>query len=237
MDLDIVFEDDDVLLVNKPTGLVVHPGIGNLDGTLINGLVNRIQPNVGEEFRPGIVHRIDKDTSGLLVLAKTPSAFICLKSQFRDHSIERRYLGLCWGELESQTIEEPLGRHPTHRVKFAVCLDGKSAVTHVDPLQKGIPAQSGKGGTVSLVECRLETGRTHQIRVHMQHIGNPLLGDPLYGRKGQLPSAWRPLISTLKGQMLHAQTLGFNHPNGQRMSFSSELPSQFNDIQTFARLS
>ena len=236
IDIDIVYEDADVIVVNKPAGMVVHPGAGNPSGTLINGLVHKIEDGVGEQMRPGIVHRIDKDTSGLLVIAKTMRAFDCLKSQFQAHSIERRYWAITWGEVTAQTIDKPLGRHPTKRVRFAVVDDGKRAVTHVQPLARGIPAQSGKGGLVSLVECRLETGRTHQIRVHMESIGHPLLGDPFYGRKGDPTSAWKPVVKELKGQLLHAKSLGFQHPNGESMRFDSEIPTEFQTVLDFARV-
>lgn len=232
----LVYEDDDVIVVNKPVGMVVHPGAGNPSGTLINGLVQKIDEGVGETLRPGIVHRIDKDTSGLLVIAKTQRAFDCLKSQFQDHGIERRYWALAWGEVSAQTIDKPLGRHSTKRVKFAVVEDGKHAVTQITPLAQGIPAQSGSGGLVTLVECRLETGRTHQIRVHMESIGHPLLGDPFYGRKGDPTSAWKPVVKGLAGQLLHAKTLGFQHPNGEWMRFDSEIPSGFQDVLDFARV-
>lgn len=236
IDIDIVHEDDDVIVVYKPVGMVVHPGAGNPSGTLINGLVDKIEQGVGDVMRPGIVHRIDKDTSGILVIAKTLRAFDCLKSQFQEHSIERRYWALVWGEVTAETIEKSLGRHPTKRVRFAVVEDGKRAVTHIRPLAKGIPAQSGKGGLVSLVECRLETGRTHQIRVHMESIGHPLLGDLFYGRKGDPTSAWKPVVKGLMGQLLHAKTLGFHHPNGEWMRFDSEIPSDFQTVLDFARV-
>ena len=234
--IDIVYEDDDVIVVDKPAGMVVHPGAGNPSGTLINGLVHKIDAGVGEQMRPGIVHRIDKDTSGLLVISKTLRAFDCLKAQFQAHSIERCYWALVWGDVTAQTIDKLLGRHPTKRVKFAVVEDGKRAVTHIKPLANGIPAQSGKGGLVSLVECRLETGRTHQIRVHMDSIGHPLLGDPFYGRKGDPTSAWKPIVKGLKGQLLHAKTLGFQHPNGESMRFDSEIPTAFQGVLDFARV-
>ena len=236
IDIDIVYEDDDVIVVNKPAGMVVHPGAGNPSGTLINGLVHKIDDGVGEQMRPGIVHRIDKDTAGLIVIAKSLRAFDCLKAQFQDHSIERCYWALVWGEVTAQTIEQPIGRHPTKRVKFAVVEDGKRAVTHIKPLGQGIPAQSGKGGLVSLVECRLETGRTHQIRVHMESIGHPLLGDSFYGRKGDPTSAWKPVVKALRGQLLHAKTLGFQHPNGEWMRFDSEIPNAFQTVLDFARV-
>ena len=236
MTIEIVYEDDDVIVVKKPAGMVVHPGAGNPSGTLINGLVHKIDDGVGEQMRPGIVHRIDKDTSGLLVIAKSVRAFDCLKSQFQAHSIERRYWAIAWGEVKAKTIDKPLGRHPTKRVRFAVVDDGKRAVTHIKPLAQGIPPQSGKGGLVSLVECRLETGRTHQIRVHMECTGNPLLGDPFYGRKGDPTSAWKPVVKRLTGQLLYAKTLGFQHPNGEWMLFDSEIPTDFQVILDFARI-
>ena len=233
---EIVYEDDDIVVVNKKSGMVVHPGAGNPSGTLINGLVHKVHHGVGEPMRPGIVHRIDKDTSGLLVVAKSQRAFDCLKSQFQDHSIERRYWALAWGAVTAQTIDRALGRHPTKRVRFAVVETGKRAVTHIQSLAQGIPAQSGKGGLVSLVECRLETGRTHQIRVHMESIGHPLLGDPFYGRKGDPTSAWKPVLKELTGQLLHAKTLGFQHPNGEWMRFDSEVPTAFQKVLDFARV-
>ncbi len=236
IEIDTVHEDADIVVVNKPAGMVVHPGAGNLSGTLINGLVEKVEEGVGETMRPGIVHRIDKDTSGLLVIAKTQRAFDALKAQFKMHTIERRYWALAWGEVTAQTIDKPVGRHPTKRVRFAIVENGKHAVTHVQPLAYGIPAQSGKGGLVSLVECRLETGRTHQIRVHMESIGHPLLGDAFYGRKGDPTSAWKPVAKGLKGQLLHAKTLGFQHPNGESMRFDSEIPTEFQGVLDFARV-
>ena len=238
IEIDIVYEDDDVIVVNKPAGMVVHPGAGNPSGTLINGLVQKIDEGVGEPMRPGIVHRIDKDTSGLLVVAKTLRAFDGLKSQFKDHSIERRYWAVVWGEVTAQTIDKPLGRHPTRRVKFTVVDDGKRALTHITPLAQGIPAQSGKGGLVSLVECRLETGRTHQIRVHMAHIGHGIIGDPNYGRAmraGQMPdNALRETLAFVRAfprQALHASHLGFDHPvTGAAMAFDTPLPTDMADV-------
>ena len=232
----IVYEDADVIVVNKPSGMVVHPGAGNPSGTLINGLVDKIDKGVGDPLRPGIVHRIDKGTSGVLVVAKTQRAFDCLKAQFKDHSIERRYWTLAWGDVESQTIHKSLGRHPTRRVRFTVVEDGKHAITHITPLASGIPAQSGKGGMVSLVECRLETGRTHQIRVHMKSIDHPILGDSFYGRKRDPTAAWKPMLKRLTGQLLHAKVLGFRHPNGEWMSFTSDVPAVFQEVLTFARV-
>ena len=222
-------------MVNKPAGMVVHPGAGNPSGTLISGLVDKIEGGVGEPIRPGIVRNVDKDTTGSSLLQR-PCGFDCLKSQFQDHSIERRYWALVWGEVPSQTIDKAIGRHPTKRVKFAVVENGRRAVTHIQPLAQGIPAQSGKGGLVSLVECRLETGRTHQIRVHMELIGHPLLGDPFYGRKSDSTSAWKPVVKGLNGQLLHAKTLGFQHPKGEWMRFDSEIPPGFQTVLDFASI-
>ena len=234
--IDLVYEDDDVIVVNKASGMVVHPGAGNPSGTLINGLVHKISEDVGEAMRPGIVHRIDKDTSGLLVVAKTSRAFDSLKQQFKAHNIERRYWALVWGDVSAQTSDKPLGRHPIKRIRFAVVENGKQAVTHIVPLASGIPVHSGKGGLVTLVECRLETGRTHQIRVHMESIGHPLLGDPFYGRKGDPTSAWKPVVADLNGQLLHAKTLGFQHPNGRIMRFDTEIPIRLQEVLDFARV-
>ena len=233
MDLDIQYIDSEVIVVNKPAGLVVHPGKGNWDGTLANGVVHLIEQDTGEALRPGIVHRIDKGTSGLLVIARTEKALQCLSTQFADHVVERKYLALVWGEVGRGKVDQPLGRHPVDRIKFMVREDGKRALTHYEELAHGIPAKSGSGGLVSLVRCQLETGRTHQIRVHMNHIQHPLVGDPLYGKK-QWTAAWKVYISTLERQMLHAWTLGFNHPDGRWLSFSISPPKDFMDTASFA---
>ena len=233
MDLDIQYIDEHVIVVNKPVGLVVHPGKGNWDGTLANGIVHLIEQDTGEALRPGIVHRIDKGTSGLLVVARTERALTCLAEQFFAHSAERKYLALAWGAVEKGRIDEPLGRHPVDRIKFTVREDGKRSVTNVTGLASGIPAKSGSGGLISLVECQLETGRTHQIRVHMQHSGHPLVGDPLYGRK-QSTAAWRESLARLEHQQLHAWTLGFELPTGKRLSFSVPPPRCFMDTAEFA---
>jgi len=233
MDLDIQYIDDQVIVVNKPAGLVVHPGKGNWDGTLANGIVHLITEGTGEAQRPGIVHRIDKGTSGLLVIARTEQALQCLGEQFAEHSVDRRYLALAWGEIGAGTIDEPLGRHPVDRIKFIQREDGKRAVTHYNCLATGIPAKSGSGGLISLLCCRLETGRTHQIRVHMKHLGHPLLGDPLYGRR-QCTAAWKKSVDALDRQMLHAWTLGFQHPNGKKLQFSVSPPDDFISIARFA---
>ena len=232
--LDIPYEDEDLLIVNKPAGLVVHPGHGNYSGTLVNALAWHLglQPEAEGDERMGLlVHRIDKDTSGLLVVAKTDAAQIDLARQFFLHSIERRYWALVWGNIaeDSGTIDAPIGRDPNDRLRFRVCADetqGKHAVTHFRVLERL--------GYVTLVECRLETGRTHQIRVHMNHIGHPLFNDARYGgdriRKGSLYTKYKQFIDNCfevcPRQALHAKTLGFVHPRTKKgISFDSEIPS------------
>lgn len=232
--LDIVFEDDDVLVVNKPAGMVVHPGHGNYDGTLINALSHHLgieQSPDAEDDRMGIlVHRIDKDTSGLLAVAKNPEAQLKLAKQFFDHSIDRRYQAIVWGDVKEDegTIEGNIGRDPNDRLRFRVYDDedkGKHAVTHYRVLERF--------GYVTLVECKLETGRTHQIRVHMTRIGHPIFCDERYGgreiRKGTIYAKYRQFIQNCfeicPRQALHAKTLGFEHPTtGEWKQFDSTLP-------------
>lgn len=226
--LRIVHEDADLIVVDKPAGLVVHPAAGHADGTLVNALLHHCAgqlSGIGGVERPGIVHRIDKDTSGLLVVAKSDAAHEGLARQFADHSIERAYLAVVAGRPlpPSGTVDAPLGRSVHDRKKIAVQSPGrgKRAVTHYRTLE---PL-----GDATLVECRLETGRTHQVRVHMAHIGHPLLGDPLYGRprKGLAPTLARIGFAR---QALHATTLGFIHPvSGADLRFTSGLPD---DMQT-----
>lgn len=224
--LNVVFEDEHLILVNKPAGMVVHPAAGNPDGTLVNALLHHCKSQlsgIGGVARPGIVHRIDKDTSGLLVVAKSDKAHEGLSRQFKDHSIERRYLAICAGEPRppAGTIATRIGRSDANRKKMAV-LDknatrGKRAVTHYK-LKKRLKS-------ASLIECRLETGRTHQVRVHCASIGHALLGDPIYGRT---PADLRPILKSLgfQRQALHAASLGFEHPiNGEWIEFGSELPA------------
>ena len=222
-DLDIRLEDESVILVNKPRGMVVHPSIGHIEDSLVNYLLHHTSLGGQGGLRPGIVHRIDKDTSGLLVVAKTDQAMESLARQFAAHSIERRYLALCWGETQSLsgTIDLPLGRHKKDRKRFDVVEGGKRAVTHWRRLEvfEGL----------SLLECRLETGRTHQIRVHLTHMGHPLVGDPVYGRARDLSPIYPVTVTTaLKnflGQALHAAILGFVHPaSGQPVLCEAELP-------------
>ncbi|WP_412560136.1 RluA family pseudouridine synthase [Winogradskyella sp. MIT101101] len=231
--IDIVYEDDDLLVVNKPAGMVVHPGHGNYSGTLINGLIFHFEnlPN-NSSNRPGLVHRIDKDTSGLLVVAKTELAMAHLSNQFAEKTSEREYVALAWGNIEDEegTIEGNIGRHPKNRLQNTVyegddAYKGKPAVTHYKVIERL--------GYVTLVSCKLETGRTHQIRVHMKHIGHTLFNDERYGGekilKGTTFTKYKQFVENcfkiLPRQALHAKTLGFEHPTtGKWMSFSTDIP-------------
>lgn len=218
MDLDIVYEDDDVVVVNKPKGLVVHPGAGNPNGTLVNGLLYHCKAlsTINGVERPGIVHRIDKDTSGLLLVAKNDNAHQKLSVQFEEHSINRIYTGVCYYNLkEDFTVDAPLGRDPKNRLKMAVIPDGRRAVTHI----KIIEQLNG----YTLFSAKLETGRTHQIRVHMAYKHHPLLGDMVYGPAKQK--------FKVEGQMLHAGTLGFVHPStAEYLEFTVEPPKEFTQV-------
>lgn len=237
--LDIRYEDDDLLVVHKPAGMVVHPGVGVHSGTLVNALAfylkNKDIPIMPGNMidRPGLVHRIDKDTTGLMVIAKTEAAMTHLAKQFFDHSIERKYVALIWGEPEEEegTIEGNIGRHTSLRTNMAVFPEGdegKHAVTHFKMLERLY--------YVSLVECQLETGRTHQIRVHMKYHGHPLFNDSKYGgdkiRKGTIYTKYRQFVENcfkiLPRQALHAKSLGFVHPRtGEKMYFEAPLPEDF----------
>lgn len=234
--LDILFEDDHLLVVNKPTGLVVHPGYGNYSGTLVNGLIYHFEhlPSLPNNFygRPGLVHRIDKNTSGLLVVAKTEDALTQLAKQFFEKTTERMYWALVWGHVqESGTVTKAVGRSPKNRkimTTFENPEDGKMAITYYRPIQQF--------GFVTLLECKLETGRTHQIRVHMQSIGHPLFNDPEYGGtkiprtglSGEQKSWIDKAFLCLPGQALHATTLGFLHPDTEEfLRFETELPESF----------
>jgi 23S rRNA pseudouridine1911/1915/1917 synthase len=229
--LPIIYEDEHLLVVDKPAGLVVHPAAGNRDGTLVNALLHHCSGSlsgIGGVARPGIVHRIDKDTSGLLVIAKHDKAHEGLAKQFASHSIDRRYLAIISGvpRQAEGIVDAPLARSPKNRKKIAIVSAGKGkrAVTHWKRLQLLSDA--------ALVECRLETGRTHQVRVHMASIGHPLVGDPVYGRG---KSAHRKLLNQLdfKRQALHAAHLGFIHPITKgRLSFDSALPSDMQELFT-----
>ncbi|HZU52072.1 MAG TPA: RluA family pseudouridine synthase [Sphingomicrobium sp.] len=227
--LEIAFEDDHLLVVDKPAGLVVHPAAGNLDGTLVNALLHHCQGSlsgIGGVARPGIVHRIDKDTSGLLVVAKTDVAHEGLAKQFAAHSIERRYLAIVTRVPASSggVIDAPLARSAANRKKIAIVADGrgKRAVTHWRKLEVLRDA--------ALIECRLETGRTHQVRVHMASIGHPLVGDPVYGRTGKTHVKLLKEIGFHR-QALHAAQLGFTHPvTKHRLSFSSPMPPDMQEL-------
>lgn len=220
IDLNIVYEDSDVIVVNKPKNMVVHPAPGNYNGTLVNGLLYHCKDlsGINGVIRPGIVHRIDKDTTGILVIAKNDESHNSLAKQFKDHSIKREYYALVEGRFskESGTIDKPLGRNKKDRLKMDIVEDGRRAVTHYEVLE-----QYDKG--VSLIKCTLETGRTHQIRVHMASIGHPLVGDQTYGYKKQK--------FKIEGQALHAKTLGFIHPTtGEYIEFTSDLPEYFEEL-------
>lgn len=227
--LNVVFEDEHLIVIDKPAGLVVHPAAGNLDGTLVNALLHHCKGSlsgIGGVERPGIVHRIDKDTSGLMIAAKTDPAHVGLAAQFAKHSIDRRYKAIVAGvpRFKEGTVDAPLARSSTDRKKIAIVSDGrgKRAVTHyevIEPLKRA-----------ALVECRLETGRTHQVRVHMASLGHPLLGDPVYGRSRP---EHRELLNRLKfnRQALHAARLGFIHPvTSAALCFDSEIPQDMQEL-------
>ncbi len=218
--LDIVYEDDDVMVVNKPRGMVVHPAHGNYTGTLVNAIMyhcgDRLS-SINGVIRPGIVHRIDKDTSGLLMIAKNDKAHESLSAQLKEHSITRMYIALVYDNIviDDGVVDAPIGRDPNNRLKKRVFGEApRNAVTHYHVLNRS--------GKYTLIECRLETGRTHQIRVHMAYIKHPIVGDPLYGPSKQ--------PSFLKGQLLHAAVLGFVHPStGEYMEFRADLPEDFRE--------
>jgi 23S rRNA pseudouridine1911/1915/1917 synthase len=244
-DLEVLFEDEHLLVINKPADLTVHPSPTQLESTLVAALLHRggALSQVGGPMRPGIVHRLDKDTSGLLVVAKTDRAHRGLAAEFADHgrsgSLERAYLALVWGAPPRPhgTIDAALGRHPASRTKMAVLKNkGRPAVTHYQVLAT-FGRDHGKGGPIaSLLECRLETGRTHQVRVHLAHIGVPIIGDPLYGQGfktkiGLLPEPLRDKLGSLHRQALHASRLGFAHPvTGTLLEFNSPLPRDLAEI-------
>ena len=215
--LDVVYEDDDVIVVNKPKGLVVHPAPGHPDGTLVNALLYHCGSSlsgINGELRPGIVHRIDRDTSGLIIAAKNDFAHVRLAAQLQDHTLARTYRCIVMGNLreDAGTVNAPIGRCPTDRKKMAVVAGGRNAVTHWVVLERYPGA--------AYVECRLETGRTHQIRVHMAYIGHPILGDTVYGNRKSVPG--------LQGQCLHAVGLKFIHPRtGEPVQLTCSLPEEF----------
>lgn len=243
--LDVLYEDDDLIVIDKPAGLVVHPGAGQPDGTLVNALIAHCGASlsgIGGVARPGIVHRLDKDTSGLIVVAKTDQAHRALAEQFADHGrtgeMERGYLALVWGapSRPQGRIEAPIGRHPTSRIKMAVLPEdkGRHAATQWRVLEAY--GHDKDGPIAALVECTLETGRTHQVRVHMAHIGHPLVGDPLYGRGfksklRKLPEDVQEALAGLERQALHAARLAFVHPrSGTLLEFNSPLPDDLAEI-------
>lgn len=217
--LDILYEDKDVIVVNKSQGMVVHPAPGYYNGTMVNALLYHCKDlsGINGVIRPGIVHRIDKDTSGILVVAKNDNAHNILAEQLKDHSMTREYYALVEGIIKEDegTINEPLARHPKERIKISVVKGGREAITHFKVIERFKDC--------TLVKCVLETGRTHQIRVHMAYIGHPLVGDPVYGYKKQK--------FKLQGQMLHAKVLGFIHPSTKEyIQFESPLPDYFTEI-------
>lgn len=227
--LNIVFEDADVLVINKPAGLVVHPGSGNWSGTLLNALLHHA-PALEGVPRAGIVHRLDKDTSGLLVVAKTLEAQTSLVRQLQQRNVKRDYLALVRGDVKTGgTVDAPIGRHPQQRTRMAVVSNGKEARTHYQVLEQF--------DGITLLQCSLETGRTHQIRVHMHTLGHPLLGDPIYGgRPKKMSSHTGGMQIDFSRQALHAQRLELAHPrHGQTMAWEAPLPSDMNDLLTTLR--
>ncbi|MEE0450798.1 RluA family pseudouridine synthase [Peptacetobacter sp.] len=218
--IEIVYEDDDIIIVNKPQGMVVHPAPGNYEGTLVNAILYHCKGNLSSingVIRPGIVHRIDKDTSGILMIAKNNNAHNCLAEQLKDHSITREYEFICQGVFKEDnvTVDRPIGRNPKDRLKMAIVPNGKRAVTHFEVIERF--------NGYTHVRARLETGRTHQIRVHAMYINHPLVGDPVYGPKNSKIK--------LNGQALHAKKLGFIHPTTKEyIEFDSELPDYFQKL-------
>ena len=241
MDLAILYEDEDVLVLDKPAGLVVHPGAGTREGTLVNALLHHCGSrlsSVGDPARPGIVHRLDKETSGVMVIAKTQAAYLSLTRQFAARSIDRRYRAFVHGHPAPAEgrIEAPIARHPVRRKTMAVREGGKPAATRYRACR--LYGLEGGEPLAAELACRLETGRTHQIRVHMAHIGHPLIGDPVYGRKRRrmhsLPAPLARAIDSLDRQALHAETLGFSQPiSGDNLKFTSPLPY---DLEQFKKV-
>ncbi len=225
--LNIIYQDDEVIVINKPAGLVVHPGAGNPDGTLLNGLLHHF-PTLKHIPRAGIVHRLDKDTSGIMVVAKTLEAQFHLVKQLQERSVKRHYVALAVGEITSGgTIKTNIGRSGNDRLRMAVTPGGKEAITHYQVLERF------KG--LTLIECQLETGRTHQIRVHMTHIRHPLVGDPLYGGRNRIPKGLdaqtREKILSFPRQALHALELSFIHPSTEKvMHFETEFPEDMLEL-------
>lgn len=216
--IDVVFEDDHLIVLNKPAGLVVHPGSGNWDGTLLNALLQHA-PSLEKIPRAGIVHRLDKDTSGLLVVAKTLTAQTALVRQLQDHSVAREYVAVVHGFVAHEgSVDAPIGRHKIQRTRMAVAPNGKAAITHYEPIEHF--------GQITLLRCRLETGRTHQIRVHLQSIGHPIVGDPVYGGSRKIPAA-----AHFARQALHAEKLALTHPaTGRRRSWNARMPADMRQL-------
>lgn len=218
--LDIIYEDQDIIVVNKPRGMVVYPAPGNYSGTLVNALLHHTKDlsGINGVLRPGIVHRLDKDTSGVIVVAKNDQAHRELVNQFKNKKVKKKYLAIVWGKIleDKATIEAPIGRHPVKRIEMAVdAKHGKEAITHFKVIERF--------GDFTFIEVDIETGRTHQIRVHMSYIGHPIVGDPVYSRKKN------PF--NIKGQALHAFRLGLYHPRkGEFMTFEAPVPEDFNEI-------
>lgn len=225
--LDILYEDKDIIVINKARGMVVHPAAGVFSGTLVNALMHHCTDlsGINGELRPGIVHRLDKDTSGVMVAAKSDKAHLSLAQQIKDKTAHRIYQAVVYGNIKEEAgiIKGDIGRHPVDRKKMAIVQDGKSAVTHFKVLERF--------GEYTLVECALETGRTHQIRVHMTHIGHPLVGDPKYGTNGKRKDNF-----SIQGQALHSMSLELDHPvTGERMTFNTELPEDMQKILRYLR--
>ena len=223
--LDIVYEDKDIIVVNKPKGMVVHPAVGNLDGTLVNAIMAHCKENlsgIGGELRPGIVHRLDKDTSGLLIVAKNDKAHIAISNQIQNREVKKVYLALVRGNVpeDEATIDMPIGRSTKDRKKMAVTKNGKNAITHFKVLERF--------GNYTFLEVRIETGRTHQIRVHMSEIGHPVVGDMVYSNgKNEFG---------VEGQMLHAKSLTFKHPiTGKLLNLEAPLPEYFEEVLNLLR--
>ena len=223
--LDIIYEDSDIIVVNKPKGMVVHPANGNPDGTLVNAILSICKNSlsgIGGELRPGIVHRLDKDTSGLIIVAKNDKAHINMSEQIKERNVKKTYIALVRGNVpeEEATINMPIGRSTKDRKKMAVRKEGKNAVTHFKVLERY--------GHQTLVECNLETGRTHQIRVHFAHIGHPVVNDPFYG--------YRRMDFPIEGQALHSKSLDVKHPiTGEEMHFEAPVPADFKACLEFAK--
>ncbi len=240
--LSVLFEDEHLIVIDKPAGMVVHPAPGSLGGTLVNALLFHCGDSlsgIGGVKRPGIVHRLDKDTSGVIVAAKTEAAHAGLAAQFADHGrtgpLERRYIAFVWGRVQQArgTVEAPLGRDPGNRLKQAVRRDGRQAITHYAAEVR----YGEEGWDITRISCALETGRTHQIRVHMVHLGHPLVADPLYAsgyatKANRLPDALKAMVEKLGRQALHAAELGFEHPvTGVEMAFSAPLPADLASLE------